>query len=284
MKFCGLLPCQWISSGSSGDPSRVGPVLIRLQMAITATKVRRNETRPHYLNVNSGSRPGLSGARFENGIVGQFVTLGSQNMLLLSRLSIGLTLVAALNAQAQQGAIGDVAASPAVALQQAVKACESHVRAGIPLSSGSLSGAQAGAEQDGYILVSGQVLWRTVDRQRAPFACVIERAGNRVATSVIPEFPQATPSSTAVTPALIAACKESITFQVRQAHGVPAVFDGDPKEGRDAQGRKLQGSGKLGSAARSVARASSSAGKFTYLCRFDLQNGTITRSNFQLDP
>lgn len=205
-------------------------------------------------------------------------------MFSLSHPGIGLLLLGALNAQAQQSAIGDVAASPAVALQQAVQACEAHVRAGIPLSSGSLSGAQAGAEQDGFILVSGQVLWRTVDRQRAPFACVIKRAGNRVATSVIPEFPPATPSTSAVTPALIAACKESITLQVRQEHGVPAVFDAEPKEGRDAQGRKLQGSGRLGSAARSVARASPSAGKFTYLCRFDLQNGTITRSNFLLDP
>jgi len=203
-------------------------------------------------------------------------------------------------AHAQPGMPGSIAVSPAAIGQQAVQACEAHVRSELLQhpTGGTLTGMRAGPEQDGFILVTGQVQWRRQSGGQDAFACLYERTRSRVESASVPSGQPVGPGRpTDPAPDLRAECKAAIISQVRAAHRVTPLFDGEPQLGRPRpefgthsapEGMALVGTGTLPSrqdassgTQGNIARAGT-VRRFAYYCQASVHAADAMQSGFRL--
>ncbi len=213
--------------------------------------------------------------------------MAASTRLGLALASVFVLLLHALPAAAQRGAVPEVSAAPGVFAERAISACSNAINAQVQTSGGVLVEPRAGSEQDGYILVSGRVTWRSDARAEGPFACIWQRAGNRVAALDLPDRPpvadpgrgasgSGAPGGRPITQALITRCTDAVHTQIQRDHRVAPTLQGSPAAEQRAGTTVLAGAGAFSSGRASASGRTTGQRAFTYVCELDLSRQTVT--------
>jgi hypothetical protein len=206
-------------------------------------------------------------------------------------------LLATPQATSAQGAAG--VSAPATALQaRAVAACEAHLRTQYAPLTSIFTASRAGQDQDGLLLVTGQVAWREASPRPTPFACIVPRSGDRVVAAMVPPRPEGVPSpgttpsgtpvppgrgappssaGTAISPAQLASCQRAITAGMDGEFGVRPVFAARANSERAEGGTThITGTGTLPRRPTPVA--------FTWRCEMQGASTTVAARSWTLTP
>ncbi len=211
--------------------------------------------------------------------------MAASTRLGLALVSACFVLLHTLPVAAQRGAVPDVSAAPGVFAERAIDACSTAINAQLQASGGVLTATRAGSEQDGYILVSGTVTWRTDARADDSFACLWQRAGNRIAALDLPDRPPiADPgrgasgggSGRPISTALITACTDAVRAQIQRDHRVAPTLQGEPAAEQRAETTVLVGAGVFSSSRASASGRTTGQRAFTYSCELNLARQTVT--------
>jgi hypothetical protein len=208
------------------------------------------------------------------------------------------TLLATPQAGHAQGAAG-VSAPPTALQARAVAACEAHLRTQYAPLTSIFTASRAGQEQDGLLLVTGQVAWREASPRPTPFACIVPRSGDRVVAAMAPPRPEGIPSpgttpsgtpdprtrgappatpGTSLSPAQLAACQRAVAAGMDAEFGVRPVFAARASSERAAEGATvhISGTGTLPRRPTPVA--------FTWRCDMQGTSTTVAARSWTLTP
>jgi hypothetical protein len=232
-------------------------------------------------------------------------------LLLSAALLLPALLLAPAESRAQAGA-GGVAATPSAAQARAVTACEDHLRRQYEGLTTIFSSGRAGAEQDGLVLVTGQLSWREASARPHDFACIVPRGGGAVAAAMAPPRPQGVapqvvdrpgaarspeipttrapgaaagrtpsvpgaggPASAHLGPAQIAACQDAIVRSVEERTQVRPIFTARATGESAGEGPlvRISGGGTIPQRPSSV--------NFTYRCSVNASTGAVVESSWE---
>jgi hypothetical protein len=190
-------------------------------------------------------------------------------------------------ASAQRGAVPEVSAAPGVMAERAISACSAAINAQIQASGGVLAESRAGSEQDGYFLVSGRVIWRSATPAEGAYACIWQRAGNRVAALDLPQPPavsdpgrgasgSGTTGGRPINATLIAACTDAVSAQIQRDYGVLPTLQGQPAAEQRGETAVLTGAGMFADGRASATGRTTGRRAFSYVCELNLARQTVT--------